>query len=121
MRPIDSDLTILPSLKEGNSYRTQRAPRWVPAAGPIPAGLTLQVIRASPALGYCTNLVFQCKNLAIAPAKTVEHSASALCIPPRRTGFLRITGKVSLTKGGIFWRQMRDRHFELQRGVLQFA
>jgi hypothetical protein len=66
-----SNLTILPFLKEGDSYRTQRVPRWVPAAGPIRAGLTSQAIRASPALGYRTNLVFQCKNLVIVPAKTV--------------------------------------------------
>jgi hypothetical protein len=63
-------LTILPSLKEGDSYRTQRVPRWVPAAGPIRAGLTSQAIRASPALGYSTDLVFQSKNLVVVPAKT---------------------------------------------------
>jgi hypothetical protein len=44
------NLTILPSRKEGDSYRTQRVPRWVPAANPIRAGLTSQAIRASPAL-----------------------------------------------------------------------
>jgi hypothetical protein len=55
-------LTILPFLKEEDSYRTQRVPRWVPAAGPIRAGLTSQPICASPALAYSTNLVFQCKN-----------------------------------------------------------
>jgi hypothetical protein len=41
---------------------SERVPRWVPAAGPIRAGLTSQPIRASPALGYPTNLVFQSKN-----------------------------------------------------------
>jgi hypothetical protein len=55
-------LTILPSLEEGDSYRTQRVPRWVPGAGPFRAGLTAQAIRASPALGYSINLVFQSKN-----------------------------------------------------------
>jgi hypothetical protein len=75
------ELTILPSLKGLDSYRTQKVPRWVPAAGPIRAGLTSQAIRASPALGYSTNLLFQSKNLAIAPLRTVLRSASALCIP----------------------------------------
>jgi hypothetical protein len=82
-------LTILSFLKDGDSYRTQRVPRWVPAAGPIRAGLTSQAIRASPALGYCTNLVFQSKNLVIVPAKAVGHSASTLYIPALKDGAFR--------------------------------
>jgi hypothetical protein len=82
-------LTILPSRKERDSYRTQRVPRWVPAAGPIRAGLTSQAIRASPALGYSTNLVFQSKNLVIVPAKKVEHSASALYVHALKDGAFR--------------------------------
>jgi hypothetical protein len=55
-------LTI-PPRKEGDSYRTQRLPRWVPAACPHSCRLTSKPIRASPTLGYSTNLVFQRKNL----------------------------------------------------------
>jgi predicted permease len=68
-RSTPSRLTILPFLEEGDSYRTQRVPRWVPAAGPIRAGLTSQPIRASPALGSLTNLVFQSKNAGGLPCK----------------------------------------------------
>jgi hypothetical protein len=40
-----------PPLPKGDSYRTQRIPRWVPAAGPIRAGRTSQAIRPRQPLG----------------------------------------------------------------------
>jgi hypothetical protein len=88
LKPIVLTSPPLPK-KEGDPYRPQRDPRWVPAAGPIRAGLTSQAIRASPALGYSTNLVCPCKDLIIVPAKTVLHSASALYISALKDGASR--------------------------------
>ena len=54
---------------------------------PFELGLTAPAIRTSPSLGYSTDLVFHCKNLAIVPAKTVGPREFALYIPPWRTEF----------------------------------
>ena len=76
-----------PSLPKGRRFLPDsESPSVGPAAGPIRARLTSQAIRASPALGYSTNLVFQSKNLIIVPAKKVEHSASALYISALKDG-----------------------------------
>ena len=53
---------------------------------PFEQGLSSQPIRASPALGHSTNLVFQCRNLVSVPARTGLHSVSALCISALKDG-----------------------------------
>jgi hypothetical protein len=63
---------MLPFLKEGDSYQTQRES---PSVGflllaPLERGAP-QAIRASPAIEYSTILVFPRKTLDIVAAKTV--------------------------------------------------
>jgi hypothetical protein len=87
-------LTILPSVKGRRFLPDSESLRWVPAAGPIRAGLTSQAIRASPALGYSTNLVFQCKELGYRSCKdSMVQCIRSLHLRPEGRGFPRITGK----------------------------
>jgi hypothetical protein len=61
---------------------------------PIRAGLTSQAMRASPALGYSTNLVFHCKNSGYRSCReSIEQCIRSLHPRPEGRGFPRITGK----------------------------
>jgi hypothetical protein len=82
-----------PPLPEGDSYRPQRVPRWVPAAGPIPAGLTSQAIRPRRPLGttqtWCSHAKTWLSFLQRQYSTVHPLSASR----PQGRGFPRITGK----------------------------
>jgi hypothetical protein len=96
-RPVDNPT----SRKEGDSYRTQRErERESPSVGscclcPFEQGALHGPIRASPALGYSTNLVFRRKNLGCRSwRECVAQCIRSLDPRPEGRDYPRKTGKL---------------------------